>query len=154
MTIKSEIYRGKIYAGTTKLNCSINIEQTAPLQLTISTGTFTHTNGVSWRLEADQVFDITPDAVYPTECKIEIGDSRVGDVYGVVDVLCATRLLDGIEEFDTPPDWKTGHVLAFPFVVPAGCMNLSAVDIFVLTVLPGFPDGTTAEDWKVQSGGA
>ena len=151
---KSEIFRGKIYAGETFLACSINITQTAPMQLTIRAGTFTHTDGVSWRLEADQVFDITPDAVYPTECKIEIGDGKVGDVYGVVDVLCASRLLDGIEKFDTPPDWFTGHVLAFPFTVPAGCVDLADVDIFVLTVLPGFPDGTTADDWKIQSGGA
>ena len=149
MSIKSEVYRGKIYAGATKLACSINIEQTAPMQLTVSTGSFIHTDGRTWDTSAPAVFDIAPDTTYTTECKIEIGD-----INGVTDIWCASKLLDGIEEFDTPPGWNSGHHLAFPFVVPAACVDLGAVDIFVLSVLPGFPDGTTAEDWQVQSGGA
>jgi hypothetical protein len=149
MTIKSEIYKGKIYAGGTELACNIAIEQTGPLQLTVNAGTFTHTDGKAWTLAVPTVFDVPADPTHPTECKIEIGD-----IGGVADVWCASRLLDGIEEFDTPPGWNSGHVLAFPFVVPAGCVDLANVDIFVLTVLPGFPDGTTAADWQVQSGGA
>lgn len=149
MTIKSLIYQGEIYAGATKLACTIAVAQTGPLQLTVSAGSFTHTDGRTWVNDTPAVFDITPDAVYPTECKIEIGD-----IGGAADIWCASRLLDGIEEFDTPPGWNNGHVLVFPFVVPPGCTDLAAVDIFVLTVLPGFPAGTTAADWQVQSGGA
>ncbi len=147
--IKSEIYHGKIYAGPTNLACSIVIKQTAPMQLTIHAGTFTYTDDQAWTLTAPTVFDVPADPTYPTECKIEIGD-----IGGVPDAWCASRLLDGVEEFDTPPGWNSGHVLAFPFVIPAGCADLAGVDIFVLSVLPGFPDSTTAEDWQVQSGGA
>lgn len=36
--IKSELYQGKIYAGDTPLECSIAVDQTGPLQLTIRAG--------------------------------------------------------------------------------------------------------------------
>lgn len=45
-----------------------------------------------------------------------------------------------------------GQCIVFPFQVPEGCVDLAAIDIFVLTVVPGFPPGTTASDWKIQSG--
>ena len=147
--ITSEIYYGKIHAGATKLACSINIEQTAPMQLTIHAGKFCHTDGKAWTINAAAIFNIASDPTYPTECKIEIGD-----IGGVTDVLCASRLLDNTEEFDIPPGWNSGHVLVFPFVVPAGCVDLDTVEICILTVLPGYPDGTTAADWQMQSGGA
>ena len=132
--IKSQIYRGKIYAGATKLACTILVEQTARMQFTVRSGTFTHTNGDSWILASDAVFNLASNPTFANECKIEIGD-----IAGVVDVWCGTKLLDGIEEDNPPTGWNTGHVLAFTFTIPPGTTNLSGIDIFVLDVLPGFP---------------
>ncbi len=133
--IKSQIYHGKIYAGATKLASTIRIEQTAPMQLTARAGTVTHTDGRAWTLANDAVFSLAADAMYPTECKIEIGDIASAD-----NVWCATRLVDGVEEMNSPTGWNMGHVLVFPFVIPPNATDLSNVDIFVLTVLPGFPE--------------
>ncbi len=132
--LKSEIHNGKIYAGETQLACTIRIEQTAPMQLTVRAGTFTHTDGRAWTLAGDAVFDLAADATYPTECKIEMGD-----VAGVANVWCATRLVDGVEEFNPHVGWNTGHTLAFPFAIPPGAIDLSGIEIFVLQVLAGFP---------------
>jgi hypothetical protein len=119
------------------------------MQLTVRKGRFTHTDGSYWTLPADAIFDLVADPNYPTEVKIEIGDIEADSV---ADIWCGTRVCDGVEEFDPPVVWNSGHPLVFNFIVPAGCTDLTSVDIFVLTVLPGFPEGTTAEDWKVQSG--
>ena len=151
MTIKSEIYKGEIYAGDTQLSSTIAVEQTGAMQLTVKAGTFTHTDGQPWLLDADAVFDLVSDANHPTSVKIEIGDIEPD---GIMDVWCGTKVEDGIEEFDVPEGWNIGQELVFNFSIPAGCTDLTPIDIFVLTVLPGFPEGTTASDWKVQTGAA
>ena len=145
--IKSEIYHGKIYAGATQLACTIRIEQTAPMQLKVNAGTLTQTDRRTWTLANDAVFNLTADAVYPTECKIEIGD-----VAGVTNVWCATRLVDGVEEFNPPAGWNIGHTLAFTFTIPPGTTNLSAIDIFVLEVLPGFPNPAQMAAMGIERG--
>lgn len=132
--MRSEITRGKIEIGATQLASTITVIQTAPLQLTVKEGTFTHTDGRAWILANDAIFSFTTDAVYPIECKIEIGY-----IAGMANVWCGTRLLDGIEEMNPPLGWNTGHVLIFPFVISPNTTDLSAVDIFVLTVVSGFP---------------
>lgn len=147
--IKSELYQGKIYAGATQLACTIIVEQTNKMQLTVHKGVFTHTDGHTWVLANDAVFNLVADAVYSTECKIEIGDIEPD---GIMDVWCGTKVNDGVEEFEQPVGWNSGHALVFNFVIPAGCKDLTPVDIYCLEVLPGFPDGTTAADWRTQTG--
>ena len=148
--IRSETFKGLIYSGNTQLASTIVVEQTGKMQLTVRKGVFTHTDGSYWTLPANAVFNLVADPTYPIEVKIEIGDIESDSV---ADIWCGTKVNDGIEEFDLPVGWNTGHTLVFNFVIPAGCTDLTDVDIFVLTVLPGFPEGTTAEDWKTQTGG-
>ncbi len=145
--IISALHRGKIYAGDTRLASTITVEQTAAMQLTVRAGTFTYTNGDAWTLATDAVFDISANANTPTECIVEIGD-----IAGVCDAWCGTRLLDDTEDFDVPAGWRTGHAIVFPFVIPAGATTLDEIAICVLTVEPGFPAGTVASDWVQQSG--
>jgi len=74
--IKSEIYRGKIYAGDTPLACSIAVEQTGPMQLTIRAGSFT-TTGQARIFEAG-IIDSTLLESLLTEDKAEMmADGRV-----------------------------------------------------------------------------
>ena len=149
MTIKSEIYRGKIYSGATQLSNTITITQTGLMQLTVKAGTFINTKANAWILVNNQVFDLASDEDYPTSVILQIGD-----INGIVDVWCGTKIMDGIEEFDEPEGWNKGHNLTYNFEIPAGCTDLTPIDIYVLEVLPGFPDGTTEDDWKMQIGGA
>lgn len=144
--IKSEMYRGKIFAGDTKLANTIRVEQTAPMQLTFRAGTFTHTDGQQWALDSDVSVDLMSDANYPTMCQIEIGV-----LAGTVNVWCGLQRMDGVEEMNPPAGW-IGHLLVLPFIIPPGATSLP--DIYVITVEPGFPDGTTAQDWKIQMGAA
>ena len=148
--ITSQINRGKIYAGETQLSNTVAVEQTGLMQLTVRAGVFTHTNGDTWLIENDQVFDLVADADYSTSVKIQIGDIEPD---GIMDVWCGTIVNDGVEEFDEPEGWHTGHDLVFNFNIPAGCTDLTPINIYVLEVLPGFPEGTTADDWKAQTGG-
>ncbi len=145
--IVSEIGCGKIYAGDTQLASTITVEQTAAMQLTVRAGTFVHTNGNTWTLATNAVFDLAAHASTPTECIIEIGD-----IAGAVDCWCGTRLLDGAEDFDVPTGWRSGHAIVFPFVIPAGTTALDPIEICTLTVEPGYPAGTSATDWVQQSG--
>lgn len=95
--IKSELYRGKIYAGATKLASTIEYKETKD-GLT-ARGTLTGTDG--------QVFEIDET--------VKRGETlRAGGVWVVL----------GWEERD----------------------------VYVLAVLPGFPEGTTAADWKMTVG--
>jgi hypothetical protein len=146
--IKSQIYHGKIYAGSTQLACTIKVEQVG-MQLTVKAGTFTHTNGDTWVLPTDQVFNLTSNLTFDTECKIEIGDIQPD---GIVDVWCATKLNDGIEEWNVPVGWRTGHLLAFPFIISAGATSLDNVEIFVLEVLPGFPEPEQMQAMGIERG--
>lgn len=151
MTIKSETYQGKIYSGSTQLASTIAVEQTGLMQLTVRKGLFTHTDGRTWTLATDAVFNLASSPDYPTDVKIEIGDIEPD---GIMDVWCGTCVQDGVDEFDIPAGWRTGHSLVFNFTIPAGCTDLTPIDIFVLTVLAGFPENTTAADWQTQTGGA
>lgn len=149
--IKSELYKGKIFAGATQLASTIMVEQTGAMQLTVRAGVFTHTDGTEWTLGVDAVFNLVSSPVYLTEVKIEIGDIQPD---GIMDVWCGSCVQDGVDEFDIPAGWRTGHSLVFNFSIPAGCTDLTPIDIFVLTVLAGFPENTTGADWQTQTGGA
>lgn len=162
--IKSLVGRGLIYAGDTLLALSIEVEQTGPMQITVRAGSFTSTgqrrkdrngNWLAWEEESktytlltDQILNLTADLTFPKDYDIDlISDGTKNDV------LVRSRLQDGIEEFAPyPAGWKQAHDLILPFTIPAGMIDLANVDIFVWTVMPGFPAGTGAADWTMQGG--
>jgi len=155
MTIKSDLHRGAIYAGSTPLACTITVEQTGPLTLTVRAGSFTTTGDrtagmapETLTLAADQTVTIVPDA---TAAKVYAVD--LGVMGGAVDVLARSRFL-GDDDPAAPPGWRTVQRLVFDLTVPPLTTDLAGLDVHTFTVRPGFPDGTTAADWQVQTGGA
>lgn len=147
--IKRKQGKGKIYSGNTQLSCSIEIEQTDLMQLTVRAGTFIHTDGKELTMLEDSMFDFQSDPNYSTSVSMELGN-----VESIVDVWCGTCVMDGIEDFDIPNGWNIGHPLVFNFVIPSGCKDLTPIDIHVLSVVAGFPEGTTEKDWRTQIGGS
>lgn len=68
------------------------------------------------------------------------------------DVLVKRKVI-GIEEYgDPPPGWVKIHTLLYEFVLPPGCADITPIDIFALTVKPGYPPGTGPDDWWIQMG--
>lgn len=145
--IKSEIERGLIHAGNTALTCTLSLEQTGPMQLTVRAGTLVMPDGTAITLAADEALDITADPVLPRYYRIE-----VGMLDGAANVLCRSRLEP---EFPAKPaGWVRVHTLTiqggtpecwgshWEFAVPPGTTDLSALDIYALSVLPGFPEVT------------
>lgn len=99
-------------------------------------------------LAAEAVLPLSAD---PTSDKLYLVE--LGLANGTPDVLCRSQLAG--EALPAPPaGWTPLHWLAGPFVVPPGTTDLAGLPIPVFTVLPGFPAGTTAADWRVQQGGA
>lgn len=151
MAIKSETGRGLIYAGDTPLAISIVIEHTGPMQLTVRAGSFTNTGQrrkdklgewlpwieepQTYTLVADQVLNLTSDLNFAKHYDIDLVSDGV-----TTDILIRSQLDDGIEEWSPyPVGWKQAHDLILPFTVPAGTADLANVDIYVWTVLLGFP---------------
>ena len=155
MPVTSRLYRGTIFSGDTSLACTIRIDQTGPLQLTVRAGQFTstgdrrlHIPSETFALTADQALDLAAHPTYATAYRAYLATDGT-----TVDVLLQSRVLDGIEDWpDQPAGWQIVHPLVYEFVLPAGATSLDGVDIPVLAVLPGFPPGTTADDWRVQTG--
>lgn len=141
--IKSEMFRGLIYAGETLLASTIQVEQTGPMQLRVKAGSFTTTDGSILELAEDQILDLEPSMVSRQVSLI------LGLYNGSVNLLLNEQLY-GFEERHPPEEWRSTQILVLPFSIPAGATELP--DIFVLSVLPGFPEGTGPEDWKVQGG--
>lgn len=193
MPIRSELHRGRIYAGDTPLACSITVEQTGPMQLTVRAGSFTTTGhalirdydptlhdpllaagkaeklpdlkrlriwiqnasgtpieqAATYVLAADQIVDLTSDPVFPVAYALDLMSDGVA-----MQVLVKRRIV-GIGEYGgQPPGWRTVHALAFEFMLPPGTTDISGVEIFALTVHPGFPPGTGPADWTIQMGRA
>lgn len=164
MAIQSTVDRGRIYAGETPLALTITVEQTGPMQVTVRAGSFTSTGQrrkdrsgnwlpwieepVTYALAADQTVDLTADLLVAKEYVVELGVNGLG----AVDVLVRSRIVP--DPFPPPPPgWTTIHMLVFPFRVPPLTLDLTDVDIYALTIRPGFPDGTTAANWQTQTGG-
>lgn len=155
--IKSELYRGLIYAGKTPLSMTIKIEQTASMQLTVRAGSFTSTGqwlpciveSKTYVLATDQVLNLTSDPDFSKHYDIDLMSDGV-----TTDILVRSKLADNIEEWSPyPAGWTRVHDLVLPFTVPAGTTDLVNVDIYVWTVLPGFPPRTGAKDWVKQGNG-
>mgnify|MGYP001558577136 CR=1 FL=1 len=191
--IRSELYRGMIYAGDTPLACSITVEQTGPMQITVRAGSFTTTgqarirgydpgthagliasgkaerlpdgkrvrvwlqdvNGqpidraTTYTLAADQIVVLTSDPLKPVAYDVDlISDGPQ------TDVLVKRRVVDAEEYGDPPPGWRKVHDLLSEFMLPPGCAEITPIDIYALTIRPGFPAGTGPDDWATQTGGA
>ena len=151
--VKSILGRGKIFSGNTPLASSITVIQSAAMQLTVRAGSFTTTGdkrrGIAPQthvLVTDRVIPIVADAIESKVYRVELGLDN-----GAVDVLAQARFeSDGWQPY--PQGWQTIHPLVFDFVVPPNTVSLDAIDIYILTVESGFPDGTSAADWQVQNG--
>ena len=165
MAIKSETHRGKIFAGETPLACSIIVEQTGPMQLTVRAGAFTTTGQrrkgpdrqwlpwieapATYTLAADQVIDLTSERVHPVAYDLDL----VSDDGTTARVLVKRRM--GSLEYDPlPAGTRKVHELLFEFVLPPACADITPLTLYALTVLPGFPPGTEAKDWAMQIGTA
>ena len=165
MPVTSWVGRGQIWAGDTPLACTIAIEQTGPMQVTVRAGSFATTGQrrrsrttkewepwieapVTVTLAADRVVDLTSDPAHPVAYGVDlISDGMQTDVF------VKRRVVGGEKYRDTPAGWTTVHALLFEFTLPPACADVNAVDIFALTVLPGFPPGTGPADWSQQTGG-
>jgi hypothetical protein len=98
--IRSELYRGMIYAGATQLSSTVEVEQTGQMQLTVHAGSVIDTDGTVHEV-AETVVNLVPGQEYHL---------KVGGVWVVL-----------------------------PFTVPEGCVDVSSLDIYVLSVRPGYP---------------
>lgn len=103
----------------------------------------------TYTLATDQVIDLTSDPLTPVAYDIDlISDGAQADVL-------VKRRRVGAEQYGDPPaGWTKVHELLFEFVLPAGTVDITAVDIYALSVKPGFPGTTTAMEWQTQTGGA
>jgi hypothetical protein len=134
--LTSALYRGLVYTGTTKLACTIRVEQTAPLALTVRAGLFTHPNGTVYRLPADVAIPVLPGHRYAVWLAAD-GDSPDAVVVigawgpGERDVLTLARTITLL----TP--------LVLAFTVPTDATALDALEINVFDVADGFPPGET-----------
>ena len=151
--IKSELGRGRIFSGVTALASTIRIEQTGAMQLTVRVGSFDTTGdnnrGIKSKmflLTSDRVIPIVSDALESKAYRVELGLDN-----GAVEVLAQARFVADLWK-DYPIGWATIHPLVFEFVVPPNAVDISKIDIYVLTVEFGFPAGTVAADWLVQNG--
>ena len=103
----------------------------------------------TYTLTTDQVVNVTSDPLTPVAYDVDlISDGAATDVL-------VKRKVVGVEEYgDGPAGWTKVHELLFEFVLPPGCADVTPIDIYALTVKPGFPAGTGPDDWKQQTGGA
>ena len=102
----------------------------------------------TYTLATDQVINLTSDLLKPVAYDVDlISDGTTTDVL-------VKRKVVGIEEYGGPPlGWKKVHEVLFEFVLPRVCADVTSIDIYALTVKPGFPSGTGSDDWRMQTGG-
>lgn len=146
--LKSEMFRGQIYAGATLLGCNLGFEQTGPLQITISPGSFVDTSGYLYELDEAQLLDVDPDPDIDQYFSAQLISDRAQ-----ADVALMSRFEGGLDS-GLPGGWQQVQPLILEFKLPAGTTNLDSIETYYLSVLPGFPEGTTAGDWQIQTGGA
>ena len=104
---------------------------------------------VTYTLAVDQVITLVSDPTRPVAYDVDL--VHQGPNAGVH----VKRKLVGVEEYGTPPaGWKKIHELLFEFLLPPGSMTITPIDIFALTIRPGFPEGIGPDDWMTQTGEA
>jgi len=121
--ILSEPGLGAIYAGSTLLAFNCTLEQTGDAELTVSAGLLTLTDGVAFE------FPLT---------EIAFQDGLFYLLFGL--------LPDGSYKFQAVPTFGSSYFTPIQMVAGFGAgieVKAGAIvgDVYVLTVLPGFPDG-------------
>lgn len=151
--ITSRVGRGLIYAGETPLACTITVEQTAPMQLTVREGYFHSTGdrkrGVipqKYTLVGDRVVNLVSDPVEPVAYDLDL----VSD--GTTTTVLVKNRVGAWEYKPLDPPWVKIHELLYEFVLPPECSNVDTIPMYLLVVRPGFPEGTGPKDWKQQTG--
>ena len=102
----------------------------------------------TYTLAADRGVALTSDPTRPVAYNVDlIGQGINADVF-------IKRKVVNVEQYGSPPPgWKKVHELVFEFVIPPGGTDITAIDIYALVVNPGFPDGTSSDDWTTQTTG-
>jgi len=122
--IKSQTERGAIYAGDTSLAFTCTIEQTAPATLSLSSGLLTLTSGLSFPVPALSIE--MPNGVQ--HLYLGLRDGALA--------LYAAAPMSGFDPAFTALQMVAGFGSGIE-VVDGAIVG----DVYVLTVLPGFPDG-------------
>lgn len=140
--IKSEIFKGLIYAGVTQLASTIEVAQTGSLQITVQPGRFTTTAGVTVALSEATVINFQAEFDQGKDYWIELG------LLNSQPELLVVEQIHSYDDVSSPAGWQIVQILVLPFQLLPGQTQLP--DIYVFKVLPGFPAGTGPEDWQVQ----
>ncbi len=147
--ILSETGRGKIYAGNSRLASSLIVRETGAMELTISSGTFTSTGDVAAGIPA-----VTYYLNEPAICPI-FNDTDSEKCYQaqLITSQWGTEIAWS-SSYPTQPDipplpagYEAVHFIVFPFTVPPLTQSVRDIAIYVLTVLPNFPEGIDGESW-------
>jgi len=132
--IKSEVHKGLIRRGATKLDLTIEVEQTAPMQLTVRKGTYTNVSGDAYELRKDVALDFIGDVDKTITVSLVLKTSS-----GEVDIWVDEVPMDGLHlPADTPSGYQVLIELigASWFILPTGCADLSQIDIYTMQVIP------------------
>lgn len=122
--IKSETNHGLIYAGSTSLDFTCAIEQIAPATLSVSSGHLTLTNGETFAVPA--LSAALPD----------------GSTHLYLGLLAGTPALAVASPMGHFDQWFTPLQMIAGFGSGIQVSDGEIVgDVYVLTVLPGFPEG-------------
>jgi len=131
MITSTENSKGIIDAGDTELACTITVEQTGPMQLTIKAGTYTHPDGQMFTLASDEVVNIVSDPTYPV-----IYRAALGLLNGVFNIWFCGWFRGDVSSMDKGRAyWQRLAWLMVDFVVPPGTTDLSTLNIYVLKVV-------------------
>ena len=140
--------QGKIYAGNTELASSLNVIESAPLELTISTGSYTST-GDKGKGKPPRTYNLETAAV------CSIFNTETDQKYYTAELVASEWAVEILWKSFFPPQLSPPYpvgfeyvaTIVFPFIVPPFVQSIADIEICVLQVIPGFPPGTGANDW-------
>jgi len=133
--IKSEVHKGLIKRGLTKLNLTINIEQTGPMSLTVLAGTYTDVGGSTFALTEDIVLNFVADGEYKKDVTVSLVKNKATEE---VEIWMDEVLGDGLH---APADIPIEHELLLQlvghgwFIIPPNTTDLSSIDIYCMKVI-------------------
>lgn len=143
-----EIGRGLIYAGNTELSSSLVVSETGPLELTISSGSYTSTGNKDKGIPP-RVYNLTANAVCPifnTADSKKYYQAQLVASQWEVEILWKSNF-ELQPEPPLPDGFELIQYIVFAFEVPPHVQSIADIKINVFKVLPGFPPGSNADDW-------